>query len=89
MLLLINHRNVSIRLLTAVQRLSITVRMAIGDTLILHIRASIFGIFTIKATPLLLRESMWLYPKICVNHNRAISEISKLREHFDESRAYS
>ena len=32
---------------------------------------------------------MWLYPKICVNHKRALSEISKLREHFDESRAYS
>ena len=30
-----------------------------------------------------------LYPKICVNHKRALSEISKLREHFDESRAYS
>ena len=30
-----------------------------------------------------------LYPKICVNHKRALSEISKLREHFDESRVYS
>ena len=30
-----------------------------------------------------------LYPKICVNHKRALSEISKLIEHFDESRAYS
>lgn len=30
-----------------------------------------------------------LYPKICVNHKRALSEISKLMEHFDESRAYS
>ncbi len=29
------------------------------------------------------------YPKIRVNHKRALSEISKLREHFDESRAYS
>ena len=31
----------------------------------------------------------WLYPKICVNHKRELSEISKLREHFDESIAYS
>lgn len=58
MLRLINHRNVSKRLLTEVRRLSITVLTVIGDTLILCIRVSIFGIFTIKAIPSLSRESM-------------------------------
>lgn len=45
--------------------------------------------FTTKMLLLADSGKMRLYPKICVNHKRALSEISKLREHFDESRAYS
>ena len=38
---------------------------------------------------LIHHDNTRLYPKTRVNHKRALSEISKLWKHFDESRAHS